>query len=215
MKIFSPSVARNKDPILEKLKIEINDLRNNLQIKDDSSTPVNCIEIAAGAGEHAAYFTSKLSNFVIQPVEPDASMSDSIVAWSKDENSNVLPPIVTDIRTFKSIDIPLNFTPHCMLCVNMIHISEYNCTEALFGVAFRLLPKNGCIYTYGPYRENNTMCDSNLAFDASLKSRNKLWGVRDIEEVTKSANHHGFNLKKRYECPANNLLLVWEKIKKQ
>ena len=211
MKIFSPSVARNKDPILEKLKIEIKELRNKLSIKDDSNTPINCIEVASGAGEHAAYFTSNLSNFIIQPVEPDASMSDSIEAWSKDNNAHVLPPIITDIRTFKSIDVPLNFKTHCMICINMIHISEYNCTEALFGVAYRLLPTHGCLYTYGPYKENNTMCESNIVFDTSLKTRNTLWGIREIEAVMKTASNTGFRLKKRYECPANNLLLVWEK----
>ena len=100
--------------------------------------------------------------------------------------------------------------PICLLCINMIHISVYEATEALFRVGKEVGARY--IYTYGPYRVDGSMVESNQRFDESLKSRNTEWGVRDIEKVAESAAEHGqFRLVDKVEMPANNLLLTWER----
>lgn len=48
-------------------------------------------------------------------------------------------------------------------------------------------------------------------FDRSLKGRNPLWGVRDLEEVTKLAEANGLTLEATVEMPANNLSVVFRK----
>lgn len=48
-------------------------------------------------------------------------------------------------------------------------------------------------------------------FDQSLKQRNPLWGVRDLEEVTKLAEANGLMLQETIEMPANNLSVIIRK----
>ena len=45
--------------------------------------PLHVLEIASGTGEHAHLFCSSFPNLLYQPTEHDASMMDSIVAWTK------------------------------------------------------------------------------------------------------------------------------------
>ena len=53
---------------------------------------------------------------------------------------------------------------------------------------------------------------SNEEFDKSLKSRNALWGIRDIAECEAVANPHGLVLKERIDMPSNNFTLVWHRL---
>jgi hypothetical protein len=53
------------------------------------------------------------------------------------------------------------------------------------------------------------MVESNIKFDESLKARNPLWGVRDIEFVKEIANNNELQLSKVIEMPANNLSLIF------
>ena len=52
---------------------------------------------------------------------------------------------------------------------------------------------------------------SNEAFDASLRARNPLWGVRDIDKVVEVAGNEGLALEETVPMPANNFTLVWRK----
>jgi hypothetical protein len=53
---------------------------------------------------------------------------------------------------------------------------------------------------------------SNLAFDESLKARDPAWGLRDLTEVAAEAAAHGLKLTERIAMPANNLIVVFEKV---
>ena len=76
-----------------------------------------------------------------------------------------------------------------LLCINMIHISPWECTEALFRGASALLAGGSPLITYGPYRlHGEHSAPSNAAFDESLRSRDPNWGVRDIDELTALAS---------------------------
>jgi hypothetical protein len=44
-----------------------------------------------------------------------------------------------------------------------------------------------------------------------LRAQNPDWGVRDLEEVTRLAERHGFSAPDVYEMPANNLSVVFRK----
>ena len=52
---------------------------------------------------------------------------------------------------------------------------------------------------------------SNEAFDASLRARNELWGIRDLEEVTLVAIEQGLQCISIKPMPANNFSLVYKK----
>jgi hypothetical protein len=94
----------------------------------------------------------------------------------------------------------------------MIHISPWAATLGLMAGASRVLPVGGALFTYGPYFEDGVdTAPSNLAFDASLKSRNPDWGLRDVAAVAEAAGAHGLALEERIGMPANNLMLVFRK----
>ena len=120
----------------------------------------------------------------------------------------MLPPLHIDIAAFDLSKLVL--PPKLIICINMIHISDYRCTEALFEMASAVLT-DGVLLTYGPYSVGGHMVDSNKAFDDSLRARNSEWGIRKLEDVEQTANSHGLYLEKTISMPANNLCCVFGK----
>ena len=54
--------------------------------------------------------------------------------------------------------------------------------------------------------------EGNRAFDASLRAENPAWGLRRREDVAAEAARAGLVLAERHAMPANNLLLVWQRV---
>lgn len=95
---------------------------------------------------------------------------------------------------------------------HLVHISPWAATLGLFAGAARLLGAGAPLILYGPYIEAAfATADSNLAFDASLRSRNPAWGLRRVEAVVDAAARHGFRFAERRAMPANNLMLLFRK----
>jgi len=101
-----------------------------------------------------------------------------------------------------------------IVCINMIHISPWSATGGLMAGAARVLPDpGGLLVLYGPFREADVpLAPSNEAFDASLKSRDPAWGLREVEAVVALARSHGLHLTRRTEMPANNLMLLFRRV---
>ncbi|MGB5682530.1 MAG: DUF938 domain-containing protein, partial [Polyangiales bacterium] len=144
-----------------------------------------------------------------QPSDPAADALRSIRAWvSEEARENLLAPIDLDVR---SKPWPVA-RADAMLCINMIHVSPWEASEALFEGAQRLLSADAPLVTYGPYRVHGEhTAPSNAAFDQSLRSRNPRWGVRDIDELSELATRTDFTLEESVLMPANNMTLVWRR----
>jgi SAM-dependent methyltransferase len=194
--LSSPAADRNKGPILDVLR----------RVLPASGL---VLEIASGAGQHAAYFCRALPQLTWQPSDPDAHARASIAAWAAQENlANMRPPIELDVR---ALPWPVD-RADAIVCINMIHISPWTATTSLFAGAKLTLPANAVIYLYGPYRIGGEhTAPSNAAFDRSLRGQNAEWGVRDLEEVVKVAAGEGFDLVETVQMPANNLSVVFRK----
>jgi hypothetical protein len=142
-------------------------------------------------------------------------MFESIVAWTAGFEHTVLAPVVLDIQrqnTTASFELPMQMRKDkidILLCINMIHISPFECTRCLFEFANTFGNESVQVVTYGPYIVQSCMVDSNIAFDASLRSRNPDWGIRHLEEVEAIAADCGFNLQRKEDMPSNNLCLVF------
>ena len=95
----------------------------------------------------------------------------------------------------------------------MVHISPWAATEGLLRHAHEILPPGAPLYLYGPYlREGTATAPSNLEFDASLRSQNPEWGLRDLTAVVTIARANEFSAPEIIEMPANNLSVIFRRI---
>ncbi len=194
--LTSPAAERNKDPILTVLE----------SVLPKSG---NVLEIAAGTGQHVCFFAAALPNIRWQPTEPDAASREAISTRVRESGlTNVEEPLALDVHEPRW---PVEAQYDAVLCINMIHISPWTSTNALCLGAARHLRTGGKLVLYGPYLEGGTAVKSNLDFDATLKRRNLEWGLRDIEEVTRTAALHGLQRQQIVRLPANNLTVVFSK----
>jgi hypothetical protein len=166
------------------------------------------LEVASGSGEHAVHFAAAFPALDWQPTDPDPAALASIAAWRAEANlPNLRPPLQLDAST----DWPIA-QADAILCINMIHISPWEATLGLLKGAGATLPPGGLLYLYGPYtRDGVETAPSNLAFDASLKSRDPCWGLRAVEDVIAAAKAEGLEFEQLIEMPANNLSLLFRK----
>jgi hypothetical protein len=97
--------------------------------------------------------------------EPDTASREAISTRIREAGlENVAQPIALDVEEPLW---PVHERYEAVLCINMIHISPWRATHALFRGAARLLDSQGRLILYGPYLENGTAVQSNLDFDAS------------------------------------------------
>jgi SAM-dependent methyltransferase len=193
-KAFAPAAERNRQPILDVLRRVL--------------PPTGLVlEVASGTGQHVTFFSQHLPALQWQPTDASPEALQSIEAWVDDAaRENLLAPLELDVR---SPQWPVT-QADALLCINMIHISPWEATEALFQGASQLLRGGSPLISYGPYRlHGEHTAPSNAAFDQSLRSRNARWGVRDIDELRELGGRTGFALEERVGMPANNMILVW------
>jgi SAM-dependent methyltransferase len=163
--LTSPSVARNRDPILSVLRRVL-------------PPTGQVLEIASGTGEHAVHFAAALPYLTWQPTDREEQALRSIAAhWAAAGLPNLLAPLVLDAA---APEWPVE-RADAIVAINMVHISPWRATQGLMAGAGRILPPGGVLYLYGAYKENGAnTAPSNEAFVLDLRRRNPEWGVRDL-----------------------------------
>lgn len=167
------------------------------------------LEIASGLGQHAAHFAQELPHLTFQPTEADL---DSLAVLKERVQRlalpNLLPPLALDVLREPW---PAE-KAQALFNANMIHISPWETTGALFRGARTVLEPNAVMVTYGPYRvDGRHTAPSNAQFEDWLLRQDSRFGVRDLGDVEQVANQHGFVLERRLPMPANNFSIVWRK----
>ena len=196
-KYHAESTIRNRTPILEILKKEIEGSKKLL-------------EIGSGTGQHAVYFSKKLPQILWQT--SDRSINhESIIYWIKRYNlKNLLPPLDLEIGLNEK---NINDIFDCVFSSNTSHIMSLENVKRLFALVGKVLNKNGKFFLYGPFKINlEFTTKSNEDFHEKLKAENKLMGLRDIEELDKFATENNMQNHAFYEMPANNYLSIWKKL---
>ncbi|RYF38807.1 MAG: DUF938 domain-containing protein, partial [Comamonadaceae bacterium] len=191
---FSGAAERNKEPILDAL-------RRLLPAQGSA------LEIAAGTGQHAAWFAPSLAGWSWLPSDADPASLEAIRAWTG-ACPNVRDPILLDVMAapWPGHGPALEERFDLVYCANMLHIAPWTACAALMRGAARHLAPGGLLATYGPYLEDGVETSAgNLAFDRNLRERNALWGIRRLEDVAREAGHAGLQLAQRHAMPANNL----------
>lgn len=200
-RLYAPATERNREAILAVLERVL-------------PNPGTVLEIASGTGEHASFFAPRLAPRRWWPSDISTAMLKSIAAWADATKARyLLPPVELDVRMEpwpveaddkRSVDAIVN--------INMIHIAPWKACEALMTGAGRVLPNDGVLYLYGPFKRNGEhTAPSNATFDDWLKEQTPDWGVRDVEAVEGTAKVHQLFLQEVIDMPANNLSLVFRK----
>ena len=193
MKQHAPATLRNRAAIADVLAREL-----------PASGTV--LEIAAGTGEHAVFFAEAFPALAWQPTDPSNEALASIAAYRAEyQGRNLAAPLLLDAAVPATWPVT---AADALVCINMVHISPWEATEGLFRGAARLLGNGAPLILYGPYIEAGVAtAPSNLEFDASLKARNPLWGLREAEALDALAAQHGMARASRHAMPANNIML--------
>jgi Protein of unknown function (DUF938) len=204
---YAPATERNREPILAVLQ----------QILPPTGT---ILEISSGTGEHAIFMAPQLAPRDWLPSDPNPDARASIAAWQRFAPcDNLYSPIDLDASSaewsIESGSVPIGDLTQqpitAIANINMIHIAPKSAYLGLFAGAKRILPIDGILYLYGPFKQGGVhTAPSNAAFDDSLRSQNPEWGVRDLEEITTVAQSHNLELQKVYPMPANNLSVVFK-----
>ena len=186
----APATHRNREPIWNTISPYL-------------SSTNTVLEIASGTGEHIEFMAQKNRSIQWHPSDGNPNMIWAIDA-RLDQHSNVSPA--------KHIDVCGGDWGHLsydvLFCANMIHISPWESSIALFSHAN---PTQHLIL-YGPFMNHGKHnSQGNAQFDVSLKSRDPRWGIRDLQDLIPLASKNGFVLHKQYPMPANNFTLIWKR----
>ena len=201
-RLFFPATERNRGAIGEVLS---------------KTLPSNgfVLEIASGSGEHGVTFQERFPNIHWQTSDPDPSYRKSISAWIKHQGLMGKMPQPLDLDVQKRpwpLTNEFRSSLKAIVCINMIHISPWGCTQALFEESGKLLEKDQWLMLYGPFKRNGEhTSESNARFDQSLKVQNPTWGVRNLDVVSEVGVKNGFENHDIFEMPANNLSVIFQK----
>ena len=191
----SPSVARNREPILMVLRAIL-------------PAQADVLEVGAGTGEHALHFTEAEPGWRWHPTDRAPAALASIAAWVRHaRRPNLLPPVALDVaQPWPDRSLDAVFT------ANTIHYSPWETTPGLFSGAGGALRAGGALVLYGPFRFDGVLSpDSNVQFEGWLKSQNAQFGVRDLRDLAALGLEHGLIHEATHDMPANNHILVFRK----
>ena len=192
-KPFSPSCERNKRPILEVLKKEIGPQYRRL------------LEVGAGTGQHAHYFSSFFKSLDWQTSDVKAN-HPAIEMWTGRR------PFSYQIGKddFPSGNFDLIYT------ANSLHIMSFDLVKVFISDIGKLTSPPQKILLYGPFNyKGKFTSESNAKFELWLKDRDPLSGIRDFEKIQELMNSISYELHHDYEMPANNRLLVFKRKEKR
>ena len=193
MQKFSQACEQNKKPILDILK----------QVFKGSE---HVLEIGSGTGQHATYFSKHLAHLTWQPSDLKENHS-SIEAWMEEGVTNLKKPIELDVSQHPWPNLSID----AIFAANVFHIMSWELVTHFYLGAGEIIEKNGLVLVYGPFSyAGKHTSKSNEDFDAYLKQRDPLSGVRDIVDLDNLAQSVGLELVEDFAMPANNRCLLWK-----
>ncbi len=192
-KPFAEYAQRNAAPILEVLQREFRDC-------------TDVLEIGSGTGQHAVSFAAAMPQLRWQTSDLEENHA-GICAWLRAAGlDNVLEPLTLDVR-LGHVDAA---SCDAVFSANTAHIMGIDAVEKMFAIVGDALRATGVFCLYGPFRVDGQFnTESNAQFDASLRQRDPVMGIRDIETLDEFGKRGGLQRQRLYAMPANNYIAVW------
>jgi len=199
MQANSTPIDRNKDPILNILKKY---LKNKGRL----------MEIGSGTAEHAVYFANYFKHIEWICSDRKKNLNQITNLLKEVKIKNLHGPYRLEIG---SDDFPKGRFDY-VLTINTLHIMSWKENKTLFKLLGKRLREGSLVFFYGPFNVNHEYTSSgNQAFDELLKTRGSSSGIRNKEDICSSMEKSGFMLLKDYDMPANNKILVFERLQFQ
>lgn len=194
-KPFSQACENNKVAILAALA-------------DSFSASKTVLEVGSGSGQHAVFFAPNMPWLSWQT--SDILLNhQGISQWLREYPAgNLLHPIELDLNhpwPIEKID--------AIYTANTLHIISWPLVQAFFSGVSQHLNQQGKCCVYGPFNyQGQYTSESNAGFDIWLKERDNQSAIRDIEAIMALAESVGLSLENDHAMPANNRLLVFQKL---
>lgn len=195
---YAESAERNAEPVLEILRHEFRDC-------------ADVLEIGSGTGQHAVRFAAELDHLHWQTSDLEEN-HEGIRAWIADAGlPNVRLPLPLDVTR---ADVP-SAAYDAVYSSNTAHIMSFDAVMDMFALVGKALRPAGVFCLYGPFqRAGKFNTASNAAFDANLRSRDPVMGIRDLDALDELGAEQGLQRIALYAVPSNNLVAVWQKTRK-
>lgn len=197
-KPFSAACERNTAPILEVLEEVI--LPSDRRL----------LEIGSGTGQHAVNLASHFPWLEWHPTDLSDKLAGMKLWFQEAKVQNIQMPTRLDVSRddFPKLKFDIVFT------ANTFHIMHWKDCKSLMKLMGKRLRENSRVVIYGPFKYNEEFTsESNAEFDRTLKERDPLSGIRSFEDVNNNMVKNGFEIVADYEMPANNRMLVFNRLK--
>lgn len=193
-KPFSPACERNRDAILDALRVQF-------------SGRSHVLEIGSGTGQHAVHMAEALPHLTWQTSDVAANLP-GIRMWLADAGLHNTPaPLTFDING----ELPCG-RYDAIFSANTLHILGWTEVERLFAGLPRLMAEHARLTVYGPFNERGAFTSAgNAEFDAALRQDDPKRGIRDVEAVDALAKTIGLQLVEDRPMPANNRCITWQR----
>ena len=193
-KPFSPACERNRDAILDVLRVQFADR-------------LNVLEIGSGTGQHAVHMAAALPHLTWQTSDVAANLP-GIRMWLADAGLHNTPaPLTFDINGAMP-----GSRYDAIFSANTLHIMGWTEVERLFAGISQLMSERALLTVYGPFNYSSAFTSpGNAAFDAALREDDPKRGIRDFEAVDALARAARLQLREDRPMPANNRCITWQR----
>lgn len=195
---YSSAAERNREPILEQLKISL-------------PQQATVLEIGSGTGQHAVFFTHSMPGICWQPSDRAENLEGLQACFTAADSERILPLLQLDVLD----DAWPAQTYEAAYSANTAHIMSWDAVVAMFAGISAHLESGGHFILYGPFNINDQFTSqSNQQFDAHLRALDPQMGIRDMGAMEKLADKNDMTLGQKIVMPANNFILVFKKHEK-
>ena len=193
---IAPAGLRNSKPILAVLRHELADC-------------TSLLEIGSGTGQHAVEFAAYLPNLTWQTSDLDDAHEGILAHIENAGLTNVMPPVLLDVRSANLSDASYD----AVFTSNTAHIMSFEAVKDMLRLVATSLRRDGVFACYGPFKQGGHFStESNAKFDQWLRQRDPESGIRNLEDLDTLATDGGMQRRRVYAMPANNLLVIWQKL---
>jgi cyclopropane fatty-acyl-phospholipid synthase-like methyltransferase len=190
----APSVARNRDAILEVLR-------------DTFTATTSVLEVGSGTGQHAVFFAKALPHLSWQASDREENLQ-GMQAWLDDAHLPNTPPALT----FDIDGVWPTGTYDAVFTANTLHIMSLDQVRTFFAGLPGITKCDALLVAYGPFNYNGQFTSpSNAAFNDWLQARGSHMAIRDFEMINALAGGAEFRLLDDHPMPSNNRCIVWQR----